>query len=270
MLFTNINFFKFIILYILKNNIILCIINMYTYVDVLLKVKPTFNTTITINSKEIQGECKTACSSFSYDNVKLEGYCKQIFNYLSELYKLSPKEKTEGCHFLNYWMNINLEKKIVSHNLLDFLSKILENTHEKGDFDEDLCKNQIKEIDINVLKNVNDLIKLYESLYASKLTEDESTRVNCTHLGKCYELYKTKVELCRGYSNEIFCNELENFIMDYNRSMRYKVPCADIPNRLPYIRDISSDTNTLITFFLTLLVPSVLFMIYKVDKFYNI
>ncbi|CAG9474505.1 unnamed protein product [Plasmodium vivax] len=239
----------------------------YTYVDVLLKVKPTFNTTITINSKEIQGECKTACSSFSYDNVKLEGYCKQIFNYLSELYKLSPKEKTEGCHFLNYWMNNNVKNILVSGKLLDFLVKILENTHIKGKFDENLCKDSIKEIDISVLNNVKDLIKLYENLYFSILKEDENTPVNCAQLGKCYELYKTKVKLCRGDTNEDFCYELEKFIINYNKNMRNEVSCTGIPNRLPYIYGISSATDTLITSSVTLAVTSVLFMIYKFTPF---
>ncbi|KMZ88472.1 hypothetical protein PVBG_05430 [Plasmodium vivax Brazil I] len=270
MFFTNINFFKFIILCILKNNLILYIINMYTYVNFLPNYMTMFNTATSVTNNDILQECKTAFSSFTYDNVKLEGYCKQIFNYLSELYKLSPKEKTEGCHFLNYWMNNNVKNILVSGKLLDFLVKILENTHIKGKFDENLCKDSIKEIDISVLNNVKDLIKLYENLYFSILKEDENTPVNCAQLGKCYELYKTKVKLCRGDTNEDFCYELEKFIINYNKNMRNEVSCTGIPNRLPYIYGISSATDTLITSSVTLAVTSVLFMIYKVEHFHNI
>ncbi|VVA00135.1 PIR protein [Plasmodium vivax] len=238
----------------------------YTYVNFLLKRKPMFNTTINITHKEMKQECKKACISFTNNNEKLEDYCQKIFNYLSKLHKLSTNVKSEGCHFLNYWMH-NDVKELVSENILDFLSKILENTHKKGGFHANFCKEQIKEIDINVLKNVNDLITLYVNLYSSILNLDEYTDQKCTHLSECYKLYKTKVELCRGDTNEIFCNELENFIIAYNKIRHNEEPCTDIPNRLQHIRGSSAATNTLITFSVILVVPSVLFMTYKFTPF---
>ncbi|KMZ77331.1 hypothetical protein PVIIG_05301, partial [Plasmodium vivax India VII] len=131
----------------------------------------------------------------------------------------------------------------------------------------DLCKEQIKEIDINILNNVNDLIKLYENLYSSTLNEEGYTDEKCTNLGECFDLYKTKVELCRADTNEIFCKELENFIIVYNKIRQNEHPCTNIPNRLPHIRGITAATNTLITFYVILVVPSVLFMTYKFTPF---
>ncbi|KMZ76857.1 hypothetical protein PVIIG_06045 [Plasmodium vivax India VII] len=229
-----------------------------------------FNAAIIVNDNDIQEECKTACSSFSYNNEELVDYCKKIFNYLSELHKLPKKDKSEGCLFLNYWMNNNVKKKFVSANLSDFLLKVLEKTHTKGKFEANFCKEQIMEIDISVLNNVNDLIKLYENLYFSKLPKELNPRGKCALLGECFELYKTKGKVCRGNTNEDFCYELEKFIIDYNKNMRNEVPCTGIPNRLPYVLGISSATDTLITFSVILAVPSVLFMIYKVENFHNI
>ncbi|KMZ94652.1 hypothetical protein PVMG_02541 [Plasmodium vivax Mauritania I] len=204
--------------------------------------------------------------SFQANCVK----CMKYLDYLDKTYKEQHQEKDqkEGITYLYLWLYDNeLHKDTYTNkNTLDLFEKLLKSFGDNCILDsnlEQLYKGYVKS---KLDNNMNKLYYLYYKFYI--LSSDGTCKKgNCDCAQNCVDLYNTYKEVCDNDGYTHFCNELYNFAHKYNA---YIIEHTNCNNKKKYLLPTRKYNISLILapIFITLIVSSILFILYKVFKLF--
>ncbi|SBT02635.1 PIR Superfamily Protein, partial [Plasmodium ovale curtisi] len=161
------------------------------------------------------------------ENTSLKEICEKfmyMYNYLNKINKSPKEDKTitdEDCHFMNYWLNVNLRDKNIDEEICvnDFYEKL--KSKDTSIFSSTTkLEDHLHVIESGHLKNMQLLYELYDT--KQKITDimfDEDVTVDkkelCQeHLEKCYHNYIEGMNNCL-YGYDDFYEALKLFERDY-------------------------------------------------------
>ncbi|SBT86383.1 PIR protein [Plasmodium malariae] len=230
-------------------------------VTLFLQYKKEFEQTLsdTQNSKGSGGNPGRYCSPENFNFITdtdqtFISPCQDIGRYLIEIKQYYNSYDPKRCKYLNYRINSD-EKYTKKPTWLEqyiVLSSKINN----------ICKDEIKTINSDILKNLKQLYSYYDAFHKYDGTNGISNGGYCNKIQECYNFYTEHYDKCQKNSNDAFCEELINFKKAYDNKMSTVNPCP----RLPYILP---PTNTdyifvaSITTAITLLGTMTLFLLYK-------
>ncbi|KAI4840531.1 hypothetical protein MKS88_001260 [Plasmodium brasilianum] len=230
-------------------------------VTLFLQYKNEFERTLsdTHNSKGSGGNPGKYCQSRNF-NIITEtdktfiSPCQSIGRYLIEIKQSYNSYDPKRCKYLNYRLNSDetyTQKPNWFEQYIVLSSKI-----------DNICKNEIKKINTEILKNLQTLYSYYKDFENYDGTNGISNGGYCSKIQECYSFYIEHYDKCQKNSNDAFCEELINFKKAYDNKMSTVNPCPGLPHILP-------PTNTdyifvaSITTAITLLGTMTLFLLYK-------
>ncbi|SBS99016.1 PIR Superfamily Protein, partial [Plasmodium ovale curtisi] len=188
---------------------------------------PGFDTTEFIKSRD------TTCSEFLKDiGLSENTYAKEIcekfmymYEYLHKIHKERATDNTitvEDCHFINYWLNVNLKKNNIDSSICvnEFYEKLKSKNTTFFSSPTQLEKH-LHVIDPSHLKNMEILYELYytkqkitDIMFNLDITEDKKNLCP-EYLEKCHSKYIEGMNNClNGYDD--FCKAIKKFERDYN------------------------------------------------------
>ncbi|SBT55385.1 PIR Superfamily Protein [Plasmodium ovale wallikeri] len=157
---------------------------------------------------------KDICKDFLY-----------IYNYLNKINESRKEDKSlthEDCHFMNYWLNVNIRDKNIDAKICvnDFYDK-LKSKDESFFSSPTKLEEHLHVIDTDTLENMELLYKLYDNAvkimsiisneYYINEEEKQKEQDSCSEYTKeCDENYKKAMDRCLN-SNVDFYNALKNF-----------------------------------------------------------
>ncbi|SBT84078.1 PIR protein [Plasmodium ovale] len=173
------------------------------------------------------------CGSFLNDigfseNTSVKEICKNfvyMYNYLNKIHEERETVKTiteEDCHFMNYWLNVNLKKNNIdaSISVNKFYEK-LKNMDTTIFSSTTQLENYLHIIDSGNLENMEILYELYDTkqkitdiMFNLDITEDKK-KLCPEHLQKCHDKYIEGMNNCLNGCDE-FCKAIKNFEWGYN------------------------------------------------------
>ncbi|SBT00258.1 PIR Superfamily Protein, partial [Plasmodium malariae] len=160
--------------------------------------------------------------------------CQNVGRYLIEIKENYKSDSLKRCKYLNYRIN--------SDNNYNKNPEWFQGYREFSSKTENVCKNEIKNINSEILKNLKTLYSYYEDFENYNGTTDTSTSSTCNKIELCYQFYIQHYEECQKKSNDAFCEELINFKKAYDYKMSKLSPCNDLPKTLPQIEQTSTQT----------------------------
>ncbi|SBS92135.1 PIR Superfamily Protein [Plasmodium ovale curtisi] len=181
----------------------------------------------------LESKKKVVCSIFSNDivvpeNTSLKEICERfmyMYNYLNKIHEKRETVKTiteEDCHFMNYWLNVNLKNENIVSPLCvnEFYDKL---RSEDTDFFSSTTQLEkyLHVIDSGNLKKMEILYELYDTkqkitdiLFDLDITEDKKNLCP-EYLEKCHNKYIEGMYNCpNGYDD--FCKAINDFERGYN------------------------------------------------------
>ncbi|SBT85584.1 PIR protein [Plasmodium malariae] len=197
------------------------------------------------------------CGDIKYNNLNTPGSnfitaCQEIGRYLIEIKDKYYSDRFKRCKYLKY--RINSDNNYKDHRWFDAYKEV-------SSIKENICAQELKVIDSNVLAKLTELYNLYENFNNFNIEKDQIT-MNCESARKCYEFYNKHYKDCDESNNDDFCEELKNFKEVYEDTMSNVTSCPDVPQQLPpKKRDfviLSSLTTAVV-----LLASFTLFFLYK-------
>ncbi|SBT72968.1 PIR protein [Plasmodium ovale] len=157
---------------------------------------------------------KEICEKFMY-----------IYENLNKIHNKGANEKTitdEDCHFINYWLNVNLKKNNIDPSICvnDFYDK-LKGKNVPFFSSSTKLEDHLHVIEPNVLENMKLLYKLYDNaveiksiidneVYTSEEEKNKEKESCSKYTKECDENYKEAMDRCIN-SNDNFYNALKNF-----------------------------------------------------------
>ncbi|SBS96858.1 PIR Superfamily Protein, partial [Plasmodium malariae] len=226
-------------------------------VQLYLQYKKEFEQVI-LNVKDGSINPGRYCGDIKYSNLNTAGSnfvtpCQEIGRYLVEIKDKYYSDRFKRCKYLKYRINSD-NKYNKDHRWFGAYKEV--SSHIKN-----ICSQELKEIDHNVLTKLKNLYNLYEDFNNFNNQDDKITK-NCESPRKCYEFYNTHYKDCDESKNDDFCEELKNFKEVYEDTMSNVTSCPDVPQQLPpkkkdYV--ILSSITTAVVF----LASFTLFFLYK-------
>ncbi|SBS95071.1 PIR Superfamily Protein [Plasmodium ovale curtisi] len=157
---------------------------------------------------------KEICEKFMY-----------IYENLNKIHEKEATEKTitdEDCHFINYWLNVNLKKNNIDSSICvnEFYEKLKSKNTTFFSSPTQLEKH-LHVIDPSHLKNMEILYKLYDNaveiksiidneVYTSEEEKNKEQESCAKYTKECDENYKEAMDRCLN-SNDNFYNALKTF-----------------------------------------------------------
>ncbi|SBS94312.1 PIR Superfamily Protein [Plasmodium malariae] len=131
-----------------------------------------------------------------------------------------------------------------------------------------ICLQELKKIDSEILDNLKELYKYYDNFRRFKCQENDSNDSSCENVRKIYNIHVKNYKKYQGNSESPFCEKLIIFKDAYDNKMRDLIPCSGLPHILPpmqvyYVFVASLTTATI------LLASFTIFFVYKVNKKYS-
>ncbi|SBS95102.1 PIR Superfamily Protein [Plasmodium ovale curtisi] len=176
----------------------------------------------------IEPQKKEVCSIFQNEtgfseSTSLKEICENfmyMYNYLNKVNKDRVTDNTitvEDCHFMNYWLNVNLENNNIDTSICvnDFYDK-LKSKNVSFFSSSTKLEDHLHVIDLNVLENMKLLYNLYDnavkiiSIISNKECTNEEQKSCIDHIKECDKKYKEAMDRCFN-SNDDFYNALKNF-----------------------------------------------------------
>ncbi|SBS98116.1 PIR Superfamily Protein, partial [Plasmodium malariae] len=151
--------------------------------------------------------------------------CQQVGRYLIEIKENYKHDSLKRCKYLNYRINSdeNYKKNLIwFEGYKDFSSQT-----------ENICTEQIKIIQEDVLIKLKELYSYYKCFNEYKGKESDSDGTICNNIKNLYNIYENNYEKCQKKKNDPFCEELTNFKKAYDYKMSKLSPCKDLPKTLP-------------------------------------
>ncbi|SBT85892.1 PIR protein [Plasmodium malariae] len=169
------------------------------------------------NPGQICGKMVKNCPDFTTP-------CQQIGRYLIEIKQKHHSNSPKRCKYLKY--RINSDNNYNNPNLLQIYKEFSSKT-------ENVCKEEIKTIQQESLKNLKELYSYYDNFNKFKGKDEDSGGHICSDINNLYSLYKSNYEKCQKNSDDAFCEELSNFKEAYENKMKTLTPCDGLPITLP-------------------------------------
>ncbi|SBT54776.1 PIR Superfamily Protein [Plasmodium ovale wallikeri] len=173
------------------------------------------------------------CASFLNDigfseNKSVKEMCENfiyMYNYLNKIHEKRETVKTiteEDCHFMNYWLNVNLKKNNIdaSISVNKFYEKLksMDRTFFSSTTQLENC---LHVIDSGNLENMEILYELYDTkqkitdiMFNLDITEDKK-KLCQQYLEKCHDKYIEGMNNCLNGCDE-FCKAINDFERGYN------------------------------------------------------
>ncbi|KAI4839613.1 hypothetical protein MKS88_002170 [Plasmodium brasilianum] len=202
-------------------------------VTLYLKYKSEFETAIedtrNVKGKENPG---VKCGRMQGNYPDFTTPCQEVGRYLIEIKENYESDSIKRCKYLNYRINSddNYNKNF----------KWFQGYREFSSKTENICKNEIININSEILKNLKTLYSYYEDFENYNGTIDTSTSSTCNKIEECYQFYIQHYKECQKKSNDAFCEELINFKNAYDEKMNKLTPCNGLPHTLPQLEQTSA------------------------------
>ncbi|SBS90729.1 PIR Superfamily Protein [Plasmodium ovale curtisi] len=186
---------------------------------------------------EVEQKKKEVCDTFLNDtNLSDDSSSKDIckdflymYNYLNKINKSRKEDKTitgEDCHFMNYWLNVNLRDKNIDGKICvnEFYDKL--KSMDASFFSSTTkLEEHLHVIDKDTLENMKLLYKLYDNAvkiisiintqYYTDEEEKNKKQKSCSeYTNECDKDFKEAMDRCLS-SNIDYYNALKNFKDDY-------------------------------------------------------
>ncbi|SBS94653.1 PIR Superfamily Protein [Plasmodium ovale curtisi] len=182
-------------------------------VDVERKKKEVCDTFLNGTNLSDDSSSKDICKDFLY-----------MYNYLNKINKSRKEDKTitgEVCHFMNYWLNVNLRDKNIDAKICvnEFYDKL---KSKDASFFSSTTKleEHLHVIDKDTLENMKLLYKLYDNavkiismINTQNYTDEErkEAQKSCSeYTNECDKDFKEAMDKCFN-SNDDFYSALKNF-----------------------------------------------------------
>ncbi|SBS94084.1 PIR Superfamily Protein, partial [Plasmodium malariae] len=172
------------------------------------------------------------CMTIAISDKDLVSACQEVGRYLIEIKENYKSDSLKRCKYLNYRIN--------SDDNYNKNPEWFQGYREFSSKTENICKNEIKNINSEILKNLKTLYSYYEDFENYNGITDTSTSSTCNKIKLCYQFYIQHYEECQKKSNDAFCEELNNFKKAYDDKMNKFTPCEGLPQTLPQIEQTST------------------------------
>ncbi|SBS98306.1 PIR Superfamily Protein, partial [Plasmodium malariae] len=197
-------------------------------VQLYLKYKKEFEEAI-LNVKGGSINPGRYCGDIKYNNLNTAGSnfvtpCQEIGRYLVEIKDKYNSDRFKRCKYLKYRINSD-NKYNKDHRWFGAYKEVSSHI-------ENICAQELKKIDSNVLAKLTELYKLYEVFKNFNIQNDQITE-SCESARKCYEFYNKHYKDCDEGKNDDFCEEFKNFKEVYEDTMSNVTSCPGVPQLLP-------------------------------------
>ncbi|SBT02620.1 PIR Superfamily Protein [Plasmodium ovale curtisi] len=188
--------------------------------------------------KKLDPERESVCAMFSSDaNLSESSSAKEIckefmymYNYLNNINKSVKKDNTlteEDCHFMNYWLNVNLKKKNIDTSICaNIFYEKLKSKSESVFSSPTKLEDHLHVIDPSNLENMEILYELYDTkqkiindMYDEDIT-DSKMELCKEYTKKCYDKYIEGMKNCLNGCDD-FYNALKDFKISYNYAVEW-------------------------------------------------
>ncbi|SBS96170.1 PIR Superfamily Protein [Plasmodium malariae] len=141
----------------------------------------------------------------------------------------------------NYFLNIKRNLKLLSQ-ILRGVVKILEKVYRYFSLLNNICNQEIKIIQKNVLDKLRQLYSYYENFKKFNGQKNDPDYRICNNIRECHGFYMTNYKECQGNNESFFFEELINFKKAYDNKMNKFTPCNGFSQTLPQIAQNSTQT----------------------------
>ncbi|SBT56218.1 PIR Superfamily Protein [Plasmodium ovale wallikeri] len=187
--------------------------------------------------------CDDAIKNYPNDPTYFRKTCLFFLKGLMYLYNNkgfhTSKEKSnsshhEHCEYLIYMLHYELENVIkYPKNASKFYSNLKSKVKEM--FTKlNICKKEIKDNDINVLKNVYVLYKIHDNLNKLMYNFSNKEMYPCSYVEKYVALYNENIVPCSFNKSTSFCDALIKLGEYYNKYILHKHKCDKLKDYMLY------------------------------------
>ncbi|SBT58136.1 PIR Superfamily Protein [Plasmodium ovale wallikeri] len=242
-----------------------------------------------LDTEEFKKSRDNNCNTFLTDvdlpeNTHIKGICDKfiyMYYYLNNIHKERDTDNTiteEDCHFMNYWLNINLKNDNIGTALCvnDFYNK-LKSKNESIFSSSRKLEKHLHVIDPGNLKNMELLYELYDTkqkiindMYNEDITESKK-KLCKEYTQQCYDKYIEGMNNClNGYDD--FYNALKDFKISYNYAVEWdpedlknckSSPYFNLPNYDPVLERKEKKIMLIQSMSTTLVVLFIIPLLYK-------
>ncbi|SBT71970.1 hypothetical protein, conserved [Plasmodium ovale] len=182
--------------------------------------------------KTLDPERERVCDMFSKDadfsgSSSAKEMCKEfmyMYNYLNRINKSVNEDNTlteEDCHFMNYWLNVNLKKNNIDASIcVNIFYEKLKSKSESVFSSPTKLEKHLHVIDTDTLENMKLLYKLYDiAVKIINIKEEPNYKYeehkSCNdYIVECDEKYKEAMDRCLN-SNVDYYNALKIYKDSY-------------------------------------------------------
>ncbi|GAW83956.1 variable surface protein [Plasmodium gonderi] len=188
--------------------------------------------------------------------------CMVLSQYLESIkYKSDDSEKTQSCIYFNYMLKNEIEKyKISCNGEKECYLKMISVTDSNNTSIKvpEICKQHVVNLDdltFYVLDKLNDIYIYFDNF--------KTENSQCSLGIKCFNTYKSLLEICHRSNNHSLCKFLQNFQGEYNEYMKNKNTCERVPQILYSYYGVNINKFYLISLIITLTISLIAFFMYK-------
>ncbi|SBT83435.1 PIR protein [Plasmodium ovale] len=203
----------------------------------------------------------------TYFNDAFISPCVSIAKYLTVLgAKNTIQERLEGCKYLSFRLNIELQK--ITNPELDTLGSYqkLINQFNSVDSKLNVCQKHIEHFSNDVLENLKRLNVLHEKFHQLKNKEKCNGDI-CVCAKNFYDSYMSYKDSCDYNRNNAFCKELGNFKEPYDEKLSTLMCDDKAPRLLPSIKVNDQTSIILMLVVAIIIIPIIIFILYKFTSF---
>ncbi|KMZ88506.1 hypothetical protein PVBG_05992 [Plasmodium vivax Brazil I] len=227
------------------------------------------------------------------DDGKFFYPCLQIASFIKHLQEKDvTHDRNEYCLFLNYIINSEIKKiKNPHYENPEYYTKLINAYNTNGFSLKNVCEQNSEYISKDIFDKIG-IIKNIYSNFQNFLNIDDLSK-KCQKFSECVQLYKNNMQSCDGHNNAFFCSALENFKIYSSSHNTVTISCPkerglllsstqenssdadglsvsfEPPDTDEIDLDSGSTRNNLsIAFSILLVIPSTMFIIYRVNNNY--
>ncbi|SBS92149.1 PIR Superfamily Protein [Plasmodium ovale curtisi] len=222
----------------------------YEHVNEFPIYKTLFENVMHDNAEQYYSICDDTIKSLSH--ISLEH--KKIFLFFLRglIYVYNKFQNSEYnnnidvhkiCEYLNYVLNDQI-KNIwgYSYNASKLFDKV-KSSIKKHIPKFSVCEREIKDINVDVLNNLNDLERLYNIFNKQIHSHSTKNSQHCDYAKECINLYNKKIIPCYFHKNTDFCKALIKFKDFYNKYVPPDNECPALKDLVLYTGSVNTDTE---------------------------
>lgn len=227
-----------------------------------------FNDVITGSSGNASYE--TWCSQISSHRFQgsetFRNRCYEIGKYLNHIKsKQNDGDTYKRCAHLNYILNSNKEYyNLTSYEKSDLIKAYADVSPKLTD----MCHGKIELIDDKVLENLKEIYNMLDLFNKVKLNTTPCSGDCCSNIIQCVSIYNKYIDNCYADSMDYICQEISKLKHEYDDHMKTVTTCPEAVKILIPPKENNTSVTILIPCIIILIIPSFLFILYKVNKNY--